>query len=90
MRSCKKSATYTDINATVSKHKGIMNDLLPSHGLTGCDTVAVCYGIGKPKAIKALKTSKYQLDTLGNISSSDEEVMQQATTFMLACFGHPE
>ena len=90
MRSCKRSVIYTDINATVSKYQGIMNDLLPSHGLTGCDTVAVCYGIGKTTAINTLRTGKYPLDALGNISSSVEEVMSQATAFMLYCYGHPE
>ena len=72
MSSCKTLVMYTDINATVSKYKGIMNDLLPSHGLTGCDTVAICYDIVKPTAINTLRTRKYPLDLLGNISSSVE------------------
>lgn len=90
MRSCKKSNIYIDINATVEKHNEIMGDLLPSHRLTGCDTVAVCYNIGKGKALKALKTRKYPLDSLGNISSSIDRVLKQATQFMLACYSHPE
>ena len=80
---------YIDINATVEAHKEIMNDLLPCHGLTGCDTVAVCYGVGKAKALKTLKTGKYPLDALGNTSSSTNVILQQATPFMLACFGQP-
>ena len=66
-----------------------MNDLLPSYGLTSCDTVTVCYSIGKLKITKALKTGKYPLDTLGYISSSVEEVMKQARAFILDCFGAP-
>ncbi len=31
-----------------------MPDLLAAHGLTGCDTVAQCYGIGKGVALKVL------------------------------------
>ena len=46
-----------DITATVEKHCSIMPDLLAAHGLTGCDTVAQCYGIGKGVALKVLHKS---------------------------------
>ena len=57
---------------------------------TGCDTVAICYAIVEPTAINTVRTGKYPLDALGNIFSTVEEVMSQATTFMFECYGHLE
>ena len=42
----------TDIRATAKEHANILPNLLAAHGLTGCDTVAPCYGIGKMKILK--------------------------------------
>nr|CAD7262620.1 unnamed protein product [Timema shepardi] len=36
-------------------HKVIVSDLLATHALSGCDTVPSLYGIGKQKALKALR-----------------------------------
>ena len=40
-----------DINATVDLHRAIIPYLLAAHGLTGCDTVATYFGIGKAVAL---------------------------------------
>ncbi len=45
-----------DINASVEKHNGILQDLLAAHGLTGCDPVAMYVGIGKGIALKVLRS----------------------------------
>ena len=42
----------TDIRATAKEHANILLNLLAAHGLSGCDTVAPCYGIGKIKILK--------------------------------------
>ena len=42
-----------DINATVDLHRGIIPDLLAAHGLTGFDTVATYFGIGKAAALES-------------------------------------
>ena len=42
----------TDIRTTAKKHANILPNLLAAHGLSGCDTVAPCYGIGKMKILK--------------------------------------
>ena len=42
----------TDIRATAKEHANILPNLLAAHELTGCDTVAPCYGIGKMKILK--------------------------------------
>ena len=38
-----------EIRATAKEHANILPNLLASHGLSGCDTGAPCYGIGKMK-----------------------------------------
>ena len=43
-----------DINATVDLHRDIIPDVLAPHGLTGCDTVATYFGIGKAAALRIL------------------------------------
>ncbi len=46
--------TSIDVAATVGKLKDIIAQLLPAHALSGCDTVSMCYGIGKSKMLKAV------------------------------------
>ena len=43
-----------DINATVNQHRDIILNLLAAHGLTGCDTVAPYFGIGRSVALNVL------------------------------------
>ena len=42
--------SYIDIKATARRHASITS-ILPLHGLTGCDSIAATYGVGKTKAI---------------------------------------
>ena len=79
-----------DITATVEKHCSIMPDLLAAHGLTGCDTVAQCYGIGKGVALKVLHSQVHSLSHLGDDSLTLADVIEQATAFMLACYGQSQ
>ena len=78
-----------DINAAVEKHSQIIPDLLAAHGLTGCDTVATYYGIGKGIALKMLKSGKHNLNVLGNITEdvSFTSILEQTTHFMIAYYG---
>ena len=39
-------------NATVEKHADIASNLLAAHALSGCDTAASIFGIGKPTVLK--------------------------------------
>ena len=78
-----------DIRATVKDQENakILPNLLAAHGLSGCDTVAKCHGIGKTKVINALKQQKHSLRCLGDLNASWEDVLNQSTAFMLACYG---
>ena len=64
----KNSLTTISINETVQKHKSIVPPILAGHALTGCDSVPKLYGIGKAKAINALKS--VSLSVFGNSESS--------------------
>ena len=44
-----KERKVIDIQATVEKHHDIIPSILAGHALSGCDTVAACYGVGKGK-----------------------------------------
>lgn len=87
MGSPKQGRKLIDINATVQEHSSIMPDLLAAHGVSGCDTVAPCFGIGKTKVLKILRSGECPLTEVGLSKSSHTAVLQQASTFMLACYG---
>ena len=74
----------TDIKATARKGFKIIDNLLPAHALSGCDTFARLYGIGKGTIIKILQCS---LSAVGNLTSALEAIMRQSTSFMFACYG---
>ena len=54
MESTSQGRSLVNIGATFANYKDIASNLLSAHALTGCDTVACYYGIGKSKALKDL------------------------------------
>ena len=54
-----------DIKATVAQHADLIPNLLAGHCLSGCDTVAGCFGIGKKKMLNAIK--EHPMNFLGKI-----------------------
>ena len=89
MEEASKERKCVDIKATVQKHKQIIPSLPSAHSLSGCDTVAQCWGIGKAKVVKVLQTG-VQMFSLGNIAANLPDVLHEATVFTAACYGHPE
>ena len=53
----------------------------------GCDSVPKIYGIGKKTAIKVLQKNKIKLKHIGNVDSSLDDVVEEATNFVGACYG---
>ena len=76
-----------DICRTVKNEEQIAHDLLACHALSGCDTVACYFGIGKVKALKTLRAG-FSLSCLSDIHASFPDVTKQATEFVGACYGH--
>ena len=60
--------TSTDIAETIARIEDIARDLPAIHALSGCDTVAATYGIGKPTSIKVVKRGK-SLSLMGNVTA---------------------
>lgn len=52
MEPTQKQRTAIDIKATAEKNVDIVPYLLSAHALSGCDTVASLYGIGKSKVLR--------------------------------------
>ena len=86
MESPSKGRAVIDIQQTVKKHRNIVKHILPAHAISGCDTVACCFGIGKVSVVKTLRAG-YKLNAVGIVDASFNDVIDQATTFMSACYG---
>ena len=82
-----RNRSVIDINKTVSQNYKVLDNLLAMHGLTGCDTVAPYFGIGKAVAIKVLQKETHSLDLLGDTSAVINDVIHQSKKFILACYG---
>ena len=74
--------------AAAEYHSSIVPDLLAAHGITGCDTVASYFIVGKVSALKVLRHGQRSLNLLGNTGGPPfSVVVDQATHFMLAFYG---
>ena len=54
-----------DINASVEKHRAVLPNLMAGHCLSGCNTVASHFVIGKGIILKVLRSATHRLDLLG-------------------------
>ena len=70
----------------LDKNPEIVPTVLALHALTGCDSVASTYGIGKATAISVAKKG-FRLDKLVRESFAIPDIVEQASAFMGACFG---
>lgn len=89
MESPRKERVIADIKATLASQTDIVKHLLPAHAISGCDTVASYHGIGKGSVIKALKAG-HDLSAIGNADAPLQQVIDQATAFVSACYGITE
>jgi len=64
-----------------------MSNLLAAHRLTGCDTVATYFGIGKLTILKVITSNTHNLDALGNTNSTLLDAIEQATAVVIPCNG---
>jgi len=78
--------TTIDIGATASEHGQLLSQLPAAHALSGCDTVAQYFGVGKNTVIKVLK-SGVELQKLGVLTEDIGDIIEEATAFMAACYG---
>ena len=58
MESPQHNRSAIDINLTVQNNQPIVPSLLAAHALTGCDTVASFFGVGKKKVLNVLREGR--------------------------------
>ena len=88
MESPVQDRASVDIKATALEHSSIIPDILAAHALSGCDTTACYFGIGKGTVIKVLQSGKVSLTCVGDDQSDFESVLKVSTEFVAACYGH--
>lgn len=81
--------TVIEIQATVKQQQSIVDGLLSMHALSGCDTCACYFGIGKVTVLKVLREG-YSLSLLGDIHALLPDITRQASKFVAACYGHKD
>lgn len=81
----KRAAVY--ISETVQRNNAIILSLINTHALSGCDTVACNYGIGKSKSVKVLQ-SGYSITAKEDGNADLTVVIRGASTFVSACNGY--
>ena len=86
MQSPSQDRAIVDIKSTLAKHAQVVKNILPAHALSGCDTVASYFGLGKGTVVKVLKAG-YDLSAMGNMDAPFHRVIEQATAFISACCG---
>ena len=71
-----------DIKATVHVHHLVIPNLLTAHALSGYDTVASYFGIGKGTVLKTLVACPDSLTMLGCLDAQLCDVIDQSTKFV--------
>ena len=89
MESPVKDRATIDIKSSVSANKDIIPDLPAAHALSGSDTTACHYGIGKATVVNILRTKSVPLSSIGDLTSQFEDVLKEATNFIAACYKMP-
>ena len=62
-------------------HPAVITQILAIYAISGCDTAAACYGIGKTTTVTIAKNSLGVVDVLW------DDVVKETTEFMVAAYG---
>ena len=87
MCSTVKDRAVIDIMQSVKVHTSIVPNRFALHALTGADTSAATFGVGKIKALKVARTARLPLRAIGDTQADEAIVLEQATSFILPCYG---
>ena len=85
MQSSVSGRACLDIPETVKKHPTLITQILAIHAISGLDTVAACYGIGKTTAV-AISKGGFLLNFLGVVDVPGDDVGKGKTKFMVAAY----
>ena len=89
MESPIRGRSLINIKTSVQKHTDIIPDILAGHALSGCDTTACLFGIGKGKIVKVLKNG-HSLSLVGDKTANIEDANKQASILINICYGYPK
>ena len=81
MQSTSTERDILDVRETVRSNEDIVHFVVAAHSLSGCNTVASYYGLGKMTVVKRLKHGK-KLSLFGQLDSNIDDVVKEATLFM--------
>ena len=85
MESTSKERTVIDIGQSARNHQDILPQLLAAHALSGCDTAAYMWGVGKATVLKTLQKG-FHLDKVGDVDATLEDVIRDSTAFVSGCY----
>lgn len=88
MESPVQDRVSVDIKATALEHSAIKPNILAAHALSGCDTTACYFGIGKGTVVKVLRSGSVPLTCVGDHNADLKSVMKASTDFIAACYGN--
>jgi len=74
------------IPETVKMHPALITQIVAIHAISGCDTVAACYGIAKTRTVTVSKKG-FLLNSLGVVDVFWDDVVKETTEFMVAAYG---
>ena len=78
-----------DINATVKRHKYIIDCILSAYVVSGCDIVSFFWcEIGKGTLTNVRKSGEKSLNKLGNTLEQEGDAVSQCTTFIASFCGY--
>jgi len=66
-------------------HPVLITQILAIHAISGCDTVAACYDIGKTRTV-AISKKGFLLNSLGVVDVLWDDVVKKTTEFMVAAY----
>ena len=72
----------------VGRQQHIIDDVLHSHMIYGCDIVGCLWGSWKGTLFKFLKSGKRILNNLSNTQEQENDGMSQCTKCIVSCYGY--
>ena len=88
MKSFNITKKVISINETVNKNLTLIPSLISAHAISGCDSVPMMFGVGKAKALEAIKS--LPLKCIGSQNAPIDTVLTEGRIFVSKCYGMTE
>ena len=74
-----------DIGSSIINCQNIIPSVLSAHAPSGCDTVALFFGLGKPTIVNKLRSGK-ELKSLGDLEAFTEDIWVESALLICICY----